>query len=82
MNPENDVVCSLLETPFSRWREEDKRDLLVYNRPTPHLSLSIKNKKSPEILISCTSKVPGIGNMPGYVAVFFCKDFFAGLVFY
>lgn len=45
MNPENDVVCNLLETPFSRWREEDKRDLLVFNRPTPRLSVSVRKQK-------------------------------------
>lgn len=34
MYPENDVVCNLLETPFSRWKDEDKKDLLTSGRPT------------------------------------------------
>lgn len=48
MNPVNDLVCSLLQTPFSCWSDEDKKDLLVFNRPTPHLSVCIRrdHKKS------------------------------------
>lgn len=34
MYPENDKVCNLLETPFPRWKDEDKKDLLTSGRPT------------------------------------------------
>lgn len=46
--PVSDIVCSLLETPFSRWKDEDKKDLLITGRPTSVLTLSAKKdiKKS------------------------------------
>ena len=48
MNPVNDVICNLLETPFSRWGNEDKRDVIMEGRPTGTLPISAKkeNKKS------------------------------------
>lgn len=44
MNPINDIICSLIETPFSRWKEEDKRDILRTGRPTFDLSISAKKE--------------------------------------
>lgn len=50
MNPINDIVCSLLETPFHRWKDEDKKDILNEGRPTVDLKIStrkeMKNGKS------------------------------------
>lgn len=46
MNPVSDTVCALLETPFSRWKDEDKKDILTTGRPTTALSISVKKKKN------------------------------------
>ena len=42
MYPLNDIVCSLLQTPFSRWTEDDKRDVLIAGKPMPDLDISAK----------------------------------------
>lgn len=39
MNPVYDVVCVLLETPFSRWKDEDRKELLNCGRPTESLQI-------------------------------------------
>lgn len=44
MNPINDIVCNLLETPFSRWTDEDKRDVLLHGRPTGILNIDFKKE--------------------------------------
>ncbi|KAJ4441871.1 hypothetical protein ANN_11731 [Periplaneta americana] len=46
MNPLNDLVCNLLETPFSRWCAEDKQDILKYRRTTSHINITTKKVKS------------------------------------
>lgn len=46
MNPLNDLVCNLLETPFSRWCAEDKQDILKYRRTTSHINITMKKVKS------------------------------------
>lgn len=38
MEPEHDLVCCLLETPFTIWKEVDKKDLLLCQQPQPSLS--------------------------------------------
>lgn len=38
MNPEHDIVVSLLETPFSRRNECEKREILQH-RPTPKIDI-------------------------------------------
>ena len=44
MFPINDVVCNLLETPFNRWKDEDKKGLLIIGRPIKSLKLCIKKE--------------------------------------
>lgn len=44
MNPVNDIVCNLLETPFRRWTDEDKRDVLLQGRPTMILNIDLKKE--------------------------------------
>lgn len=44
MNPINDLVCNLLETPFRRWTEEDKRDVLLQGRPTSVINIGVKKE--------------------------------------
>ena len=46
MNPINDIVCNLLETPFSRWtdEDEDKRDVLLHGLPTGILNIDFKKE--------------------------------------
>ena len=44
MNPINDIVCSLLETQFTTWKDGDKRDILTIGQPTTSLNLNIKEK--------------------------------------
>lgn len=39
MNPMNDVICNLLETPFSRWKDDDRRDVLSCGTPVPVLNI-------------------------------------------
>lgn len=45
MGSRYDPKCVLLETPFSRWKE-DKIQLLKEDRPTPKLSI-LQEKKGP-----------------------------------
>lgn len=45
MQPEKDIVCMVLETPFSTWKEADKRDVIFTNRPIPELTASTFSKK-------------------------------------
>lgn len=45
MYPLNDNICNILETPFSRWKDDDKRDVLICGRPTESLAISAKKKK-------------------------------------
>lgn len=42
MNPINDVVCNLIQTPFSHWKDDDKKDLLQCGRPTHLLSVQVR----------------------------------------
>lgn len=42
MEPRSDLVCSLIETQFSKWKDEDKKDLLAQQPPRPILSLNEK----------------------------------------
>lgn len=65
MNPVSDTVCALLETPFSRWKDEDKKDILTTGRPTTALSISVKKEKTVN-LIMLTSKTLGFLNFHGY----------------
>lgn len=44
MYPLNDSVCNLLETPFNRWKDEDKKDLLNFERPTGSLTICAKKE--------------------------------------
>lgn len=44
--PVSGIVCGLLEAPFSRWKDVDKRDLLITGRPTTVLTLGAKKDKS------------------------------------
>lgn len=45
MNPINDIVCNLLETPFNRWCDDDKRDVFEHQgRPTPVLKISVRKE--------------------------------------
>lgn len=39
MNPVYDIVCVLLETSFSRWKDEDKKEVLNCGRPTESLQI-------------------------------------------
>ncbi|KAJ8977129.1 hypothetical protein NQ317_011665 [Molorchus minor] len=39
MNPATDIVCNLLERPFYRWKDEDKKKVLLQGRPTAVLSI-------------------------------------------
>lgn len=60
MEPKADLVCSLLETSFSLWTEEDKKDLLFScSNPQPVLSLGVDlNRPRPnEASSSQTKKV-------------------------
>ena len=44
----NDIVCNLIQTPFSRLKDDDKRDVLNWGQPTDIIDISRKreNKKS------------------------------------
>lgn len=44
-NPIHDIICSLLETPFSRLNENDGREIIITNRPTPSLNVLKSDKK-------------------------------------
>lgn len=46
MNHVHDIVMSLLETPFSRRQEDEKREVLQENRPTPQISVITNDKKT------------------------------------
>ena len=37
MEPKHSFLCYLLETPFSIWKEVDKKDLLLHQQPQPSL---------------------------------------------
>lgn len=45
MNPQNDLVMSLLETPFSRRPETKKREIL-HQRPTPRIEIICPDKNT------------------------------------
>ncbi|KAJ8970633.1 hypothetical protein NQ317_006632 [Molorchus minor] len=45
MNPVYDVVLSLLETPFSRRSDDERREILQEERPVPKISALTKDKK-------------------------------------
>ena len=40
MNPINDIVCSLFETPFSRWKDDDKRNVFTIGQSISPLNLN------------------------------------------
>ena len=42
MNPEKNMICRILEMPFTRWQKVDKQDILIFNQRTPHLSVCVK----------------------------------------
>lgn len=44
MNPIYDIICTILQTPFSRWRDEDKRDVLLQGRPAVVLKFCVKKE--------------------------------------
>lgn len=44
MYPVNDIVCNLLQTPFNRWKDDDKRDVLFCGRPTEALAITAKKE--------------------------------------
>ncbi|KAJ8980089.1 hypothetical protein NQ317_017106 [Molorchus minor] len=44
MNPLHDPICVLLETPFSRWNEDDKKDFLSCEKPMPLLNVNKTTK--------------------------------------
>lgn len=45
MDPVHDIICSLLETPFSRLRENDRREIMIKGRPMPPLNILKSDKK-------------------------------------
>jgi len=45
MKPVTDEVFILLETPFRRWKSNNKNDLLKVGRPIPALSVLTPDKK-------------------------------------
>lgn len=45
MNPLNDPIVQLLETPFRRWSNNNKNELVRLGKPTPMLSCLSKDKK-------------------------------------
>ena len=42
--PINDVVCNLLQTRFSQWKDDDQKDLLEYGRPTISLIVDVRKE--------------------------------------
>lgn len=51
MFPTYDSVCVLLETPFSRWKVEDKKDFLNCERPMPSLDVETKGKSKDKVFV-------------------------------
>lgn len=45
MNPYHDIVCSLLETPFSRRSEAQQLEVLSTGRPVSNISITSSDKK-------------------------------------
>ena len=78
MEPRYDPVCLLLETPFVRWKEDDKRQLLKEDRPIP--KLSIHKKKTVHLSIVVAFSHHGMYCSRGYVAAFIYKNCFVGRV--
>jgi len=58
MNPVIDEVVMLLETPFRRWKSDNKKDLLKVGRPIPILSVLTPDKKSSKVF--CRSFNPNL----------------------
>jgi hypothetical protein len=82
MNPINEIVCNLLETPFNRWTDEDKRDVLLHGRPTGILNIDFKKElKKVADPIRLILSVPGFQNIIGYVVVPPYKNCFVGRVY-
>mgnify|MGYP000368457028 CR=1 FL=1 len=80
MNPVYDVVCVLLETPFSRWKDEDKKEVLNCGLPTE--SLQICGKKQLHIQVNATILVSnghGLRNFCGCVPLKLYRNCFVGL---
>lgn len=44
-NPHHDIICSLIETPFSRLKENDRRDTMTNGRPMPPLNVLKRDHK-------------------------------------
>jgi hypothetical protein len=45
----NDIICSLIETPFSRRNEQKRREILSMNRPTPNINILFSDKKQGQV---------------------------------
>jgi hypothetical protein len=58
MNPVTDEVVMLLETPFRRWKSDNKNDLLKVGRAIPILSVLTPDKKSSKVF--CRSFNPNL----------------------
>lgn len=52
MNPQYDIVMSLLETPFSRRSESEKREILQY-RPTHKIEINCPEKNATQKRTCC-----------------------------
>lgn len=44
MYPLHDIICSLLETPFNRRKNDDRQDVLMCGRPMDSLTISAKKE--------------------------------------
>ncbi|KAJ8922316.1 hypothetical protein NQ315_004259 [Exocentrus adspersus] len=47
--PIHDPVCAILETPFSKWKIEDKKDFLNFDRAMPTLDVKKKGKSKDKV---------------------------------
>lgn len=76
MYPLNDIICNILRTSFSRWKDDDKRDVLICGRPTESLAISAKKGRKALNVIILISKELGLQTLNGYTVVHFCKNYF------
>jgi hypothetical protein len=77
MDVYNDIICSLIETPFSRRNEQERREILSMNRSTPNINILSSDKKQGQVF-SRSFKVSWYENHNWLCGVYLKKLYFAG----
>jgi hypothetical protein len=80
MDPINDPVMMLLETPFMRWNNIHKKDMIRKGKPTPFLSCQSLTKKVAKYYVDCLI-LRGMIWIHGFVEAITNKRYFVSRVY-